>query len=198
MKLVIASDLHGSATATRILAQHIEEYAPDKVVLLGDVLYHGPRNDLPLDYNPKEVAAILNDMASNIIAVRGNCDAEVDQMVLEFPCMADYALLVDDMLTLYLTHGHLPGKTADDLPMLPAHAAFLSGHTHIKKLEVVAAHTSANSNPYPVVVLNPGSITIPKDASASFALYENGLFTLKSLAGDTLSTFQCNTEDEPL
>ena len=105
MKLVIASDLHGAAPAVRALAARIEAEAPDRVLLLGDLLYHGPRNDLPEGYAPREVAAVLNGMAARITAVRGNCDAEVDQMVLDFPCLADYALVEADGHLLYLTPG---------------------------------------------------------------------------------------------
>ena len=118
MKLVIASDLHGAAPAVRALAARIEAEAPDRVLLLGDLLYHGPRNDLPEGYAPREVAAVLNGMAARITAVRGNCDAEVDQMVLDFPCLADYALVEADGHLLYLTHGHVPRMTPDDPPAL--------------------------------------------------------------------------------
>ena len=107
MKLLIASDLHGAAPAVRALVARVEAEAPDRVVLLGDLLYHGPRNDLPEGYAPKEVIGMLNGLAASIVAVRGNCDAEVDQMVLDFPCMADYALVEADGHELYLTHGHL-------------------------------------------------------------------------------------------
>lgn len=171
MKLLIASDLHGSAAAVRTLAQHIEREAPDRIVLLGDVLYHGPRNDLPEGYAPREVADILNGLADRIVAVRGNCDAEVDQMMLQFPCMADYALIEADGRLLYCTHGHLPGKTPDDLPSLPAGSAFLSGHTHVKILEERDG----------ITLVNPGSTSIPKDGQASFAVYRNGAFELRPL-----------------
>lgn len=171
MKLLIASDLHGSAAAVRALAAHIDRESPDRILLLGDVLYHGPRNDLPEGYAPREVAAILNGLASRIIAVRGNCDAEVDQMMLEFPCLADYALIEADGRLLYCTHGHLPGKQPDDLPSLPAGSAFLSGHTHVKVLEERGG----------ITLLNPGSTSIPKDGQASFALYKGGEFELRAL-----------------
>ena len=105
MKFVIASDLHGAAPAVRKLIEHIEAESPDRVLLLGDLLYHGPRNDLPEGYAPKEVLAMLNAMASRVIAVRGNCDAEVDQMVLDFPCMADCAQVFADGHLLHLAHG---------------------------------------------------------------------------------------------
>ena len=110
MKLLIASDIHGSAHAARRLARRVEEEAPDRIVLLGDLLYHGPRNPLPRWYAPMEVADILNGWSDIIVAVRGNCDSEVDQMVLSFPCRADYALLEVDGRLMHLSHGHLPGE----------------------------------------------------------------------------------------
>ena len=109
MKLLIASDLHGAAPAVRALAARVEAEAPDRVLLLGDLLYHGPRNDLPEGYAPKEVVPILNGWAGRVTAVRGNCEAEVDQMVLDFPCMADCALVEADGHAFYLTHGHVAG-----------------------------------------------------------------------------------------
>ena len=123
MKLLIASDLHGAAPAVRALDARVEAESPDRIVLLGDLLYHGPRNDLPEGYAPKEALAVLNGWSTRVVAVRGNCDAEVDQMVLDFPCMADYALVEADGHMLYLTHGHLPGKTPDDPPALPPKSA---------------------------------------------------------------------------
>ena len=176
MKFVIASDIHGCAPAMNKLAGRIEEEAPNRVLLLGDLLYHGPRNDLPEGYNPKEVLAILNGMASRIMAVRGNCDAEVDQMVLDFPCMADYSIISADNHLLYLTHGHLAGKSIEEPPTLAAGSAFLSGHTHIKRLEMIDD----------VLYVNPGSISIPKDGVASYAVYKDGIFILKSMAGEVL------------
>ncbi len=196
MKLVIASDLHGSATATRELVDRIEEESPDRVALLGDLLYHGPRNNLPEGHAPREVARILNGFAGRIVAVRGNCDAEVDQMVLDFPCMADYALLADGPHTLFLTHGHVAGMTPNDLPDLPPASAFLYGHTHVKKLARVAVHAKGGGQPATgapagdrreMVLANPGSASLPKDGSASFAVYADGRFFLKTLAGETLS-----------
>lgn len=175
MKLVIASDIHGSAYWCERLMEEIDREAPDKVVLLGDILYHGPRNDLPRDYAPKRVLAMLNPLASRIVAVRGNCEAEVDQMVLDFPCMADYAVLMDGDRQLYLTHGHL--WNPDNLPPLPDGGAFLYGHTHVKQDEDVP-------NPHGGVVrcINPGSVSIPKDGSNSFIVYEDGAFDFRELS----------------
>lgn len=171
MKLIIASDLHGSAPAVELLMRRIEEHSPDRVLLLGDLLYHGPRNDLPCGYAPKKVLALLNSIANQAIAVRGNCDSEVDQMVLDFPCMADFALIEADGHLLYATHGHLCNKTPDNHPLLKKGDAFLSGHTHLKTLDFLED----------VLHVNPGSTSIPKDGSASFGVYDTGTFTLMSL-----------------
>ena len=190
MKLLIASDIHGSATWCRRLMDAVSRETPDRIVLLGDVLYHGPRNDLPEGYAPKEVAAMLNGVAESIVAVRGNCDAEVDQMVLDFPCMADYATLVDGDMTLFCTHGHV--WSPERMPLLPSGAAFLSGHTHVKVNEDVTMRVRdgvlvpargedvgvAGGDVRTIHLVNPGSASIPKDGSHSFALYENGEFEL--------------------
>ena len=164
MKLLIASDIHGSAFWCRKLLEAAEAESPDKLILLGDLLYHGPRNDLPQGYAPKEVIPMLSAWQEKILAVRGNCEAEVDQMVLPFPCMADYALLEADGITFYLTHGHL--WNPDRLPPLPAGTVFLSGHTHVK-LDVTKDG---------IRCLNPGSVSIPKDGSNSCMVYEDGTF----------------------
>ena len=164
MKLLIASDIHGSAYWCRKLMEQIEAEQPDKVLLLGDLLYHGPRNDLPKEYAPKEVIPMLSSLKEKILAVRGNCEAEVDQMVLPFPCMADYAVLEADGSTFYLTHGHL--HNPEKLPPLQPGSIFLSGHTHIK-LDIMMGD---------IRCLNPGSVSIPKDGSHSCLIYENGNF----------------------
>ena len=169
MKLVIASDIHGSAYWCGKLMEVIEQEDPDKILLLGDLLYHGPRNDLPRDYAPKQVIPMLSQLAGKILAVRGNCEAEVDQMVLPFPCMADYALVEADGQTLYLTHGHL--WNPDDLPPLGPGTVFLSGHTHVKLDEMRNG----------IRCLNPGSVSIPKDGSHSCLVCENGVFTFRIL-----------------
>ena len=169
MKLVIASDIHGSAYWCGKLMEVIKEEQPDKILLLGDLLYHGPRNDLPRDYAPKQVIPMLSGLADKILAVRGNCEAEVDQMVLPFPCMADYALVEAGGLTLYLTHGH--HWSPDNLPPLPKGSVFLSGHTHVKLDEVRSG----------VRCLNPGSVSIPKDGTHSCIIYDGGNFTFRIL-----------------
>ena len=174
MKILIASDIHGSAFWAERLMAAIDAERPDRIVLLGDLLYHGPRNDLPRDYAPKRVIPLLNDLAAqgNVVAVRGNCEAEVDQMVLSFPCMASYAELVDDAgRTLFCTHGHVHGagfhNSVDSLPPLPAGGALLFGHTHIKVSEPVPARPD-------VWAFNPGSVSIPKDGTHSYGVYESG------------------------
>ena len=164
MKLLIASDIHGSAYWCRKLMELIEAEQPQKIILLGDLLYHGPRNDLPKDYCPKEVIPMLSSFKDKILAVRGNCEAEVDQMVLPFPCMSDYAILEAEGQTFYLTHGHL--HTPEKLPPLETGSVFLSGHTHVKLDTVVNG----------IRCLNPGSVSIPKDGSHSCLIWENGNF----------------------
>ena len=163
MKLVIASDIHGSAYWCGRLCELIEQENPDRIVLLGDLLYHGPRNDLPRDYAPKQVIPMLSALKEKILAVRGNCEAEVDQMVLPFHCMADYALLDCGGISMYLTHGH--HANPDQLPALNG-GVFLSGHTHVKLDKIVGG----------VRCLNPGSVSIPKDGSHSCLIFEKGDF----------------------
>lgn len=162
MKLVIASDIHGSAYWCERLTEIIEKEEPDKIVLLGDLLYHGPRNDLPRDYAPKKVIPMLSKYKDKILAVRGNCEAEVDQMVLPFSCMAAYSVLLCDGATLFLTHGH--HENPDNLPPLEQGSIFLFGHTHVKMDEVRGG----------IRCVNPGSVSIPKDGTHSCMIWENG------------------------
>ncbi len=169
MKLVIASDIHGSAYWCRKLMEVVAQEQPDKLILLGDLLYHGPRNDLPRDYAPKQVIPMLCSYRDQILCVRGNCEAEVDQMVLDFPCMADYALLECDGKTMYLTHGH--HFSPEKLPPLGEGSIFLSGHTHVKIDQIHGG----------IRCLNPGSVSIPKDGSHSCLVYEDGEFTFRIL-----------------
>lgn len=162
MKFVIASDIHGSAFWCGKLVEWIEKEQPDRILLLGDLLYHGPRNDLPKGYAPKQVIPMLSKYQDRIVAVRGNCEAEVDQMVLPFPCMAEYTQLLVDGITFYLTHGH--HASPDQLPALAPGSVFLSGHTHVKMDEMRNG----------IRCINPGSVSIPKDGSHSFLVWENG------------------------
>ena len=163
MKFVIASDIHGSAFWCGKLVEWIEKEQPDRILLLGDLLYHGPRNDLPKGYAPKQVIPMLSKYQDRIVAVRGNCEAEVDQMVLPFPCMAEYTQLLVDGITFYLTHGH--HASPDQLPALAPGSVFLSGHTHVKMDEMRNG----------IRCINPGSVSIPKDGSHSFLVWENGV-----------------------
>ena len=174
MKLLIASDIHGAAGYCRQLLDAWDRAGSDRLLLVGDVLYHGPRNDLPRDYAPKRVIPLLNALADRIIAVRGNCDAEVDQMVLDFPVMADYATLFDETgRELFLTHGHIFGagmhNSVDHAPALPEGSALVYGHTHIKVNEASEAHPG-------LWLFNPGSVSIPKDGTHSYGIYEGGAF----------------------
>ena len=169
MKLVIASDIHGSAYWCGKLLEVIEEVKPEKILLLGDLLYHGPRNDLPRDYAPKQVIPMLSKYSDRILCVRGNCEAEVDQMVLPFSCMADCAVVCADGLTMHLTHGH--HHNPDNLPPLAEGSIFLSGHTHVK--------IDAVKNG--IRCLNPGSVSIPKDGTNSCIIFENGEFKFRIL-----------------
>lgn len=165
MKLLIASDLHGSAHWSRRLVERIGEERPQRVLLLGDLLYHGPRNDLPRDYAPKEVIPLLNALKSRLLCVRGNCDTEVDQMVLDFPIMADYAALLLGDTTLYATHGHHAGEQ-NPPPHCPGDI-LLCGHTHIP----------AWNRHEDFLYLNPGSVSIPKNGSPhSCMTWEKGVF----------------------
>ena len=164
MKLVIASDIHGSAFWCRKLMDVISKERPTKVILLGDILYHGPRNDLPKEYAPKKVIQMLSDIQDKIICVRGNCDAEVDQMVLPFSCMNEYVQLYLDGKVFFCTHGH--HNNPDALPALSAGDVFLYGHTHIKQNELRNG----------VLCVNPGSVSIPKDGTNSCIIYEDGMF----------------------
>ena len=137
MRYLIASDIHGALPAAEMLVARFREEGADRLLLLGDLLYHGPRNPLPEGYAPAQVAKLLNGLADRITAVRGNCDSEVDQMVLNFPCLGDYALVVDERTTLLLTHGHLDLAAA--VAGLPAGSFVLSGHTHVKGIGPEAA-----------------------------------------------------------
>ena len=182
MKLLIASDLHGGADACQKLCDIFAHSGADQLVLLGDVLYHGPRNDLPEGYAPKEVIALLTPYADRLFCVRGNCDTEVDQMVLPFPILAETALLFVDGVTWFAAHGHRTGAnpSAGDLPKLPAGSIVLSGHTHIPTLD---------KTPEGVLLVNPGSTSIPKGGfPPSYALYEDGSFAVVSLDGEEIFT----------
>ncbi len=178
MKLMFASDIHGSALWCEKMLSVYEREKPEKLCLLGDILYHGPRNDLPEGFAPKEVIKLLNPLKNKIICVRGNCDTEVDQMVLDFPVLADYALVYADGRELFLTHGH--HFNPQNLPPLPEGAVLLNGHTHIPKTDFTNG----------IHCLNCGSVALPKENSPhSCLLYENGVFTWQNLIGGTFAEY---------
>jgi putative phosphoesterase len=173
MKLVIASDIHGSSYYCKKLVSIVENEKPDRLVLLGDILYHGPRNDLPRDYAPKEVISMLNPLKDIIICVRGNCDTEVDQMVLNFDVLSDSAVIYDGETEMFLTHGHK--YSPENPPKLKNGAILLGGHTHI------ACDVFYDDFRY----INPGSVSIPKGETVRSCLkYENGKFAFISLEDD--------------
>lgn len=173
MKYMFASDVHGSCILRRKMLVYIKKKKQSALVLLGDLLYHGPRNDLPKEYAPKEVIAMLNDMKNEIYAVRGNCEAEVDQMVLSFPVMADYCILAIDGLTFYATHGHVYNEK--NLPPFKEGDILIHGHTHVLKAEQREGY----------ILLNPGSVSIPKEGNPpTYAVLEDKVFTIKDFDGN--------------
>ena len=172
MKLLIASDIHGSSYYCRKLLEAWEKEEAERMLLLGDILYHGPRNDLPKEYAPREVISMLNAEKDRIYSVRGNCEAEVDQMVLEFPVLADYCLLPVGDQMIYATHGHIYNE--NHLPPMQDGDILLHGHTHIPSARIAGSHW----------ILNPGSVSIPKGSSKpGYATLEGGIFTLKDIEG---------------
>lgn len=175
MKCLILSDIHGSPVQLEKVLDRFEKEGFDYLVLLGDILYHGPRNPVTAGYDPQKVVSLLNNYKDQIIACRGNCDAEVDQMLLHFPCMSDYSLLVDGNLSFFATHGHL--YTANNFPKGPQKNVFLSGHTHLWLLEEKDG----------TVICNPGSITLPKEnRPATYAVYESNTLSVIDCEGNTL------------
>ena len=177
MKMLFASDIHGSAFFCRQLLDIYRKSGAARLVLLGDILYHGPRNDLPREYAPREVISMLNPLKDQIYAVRGNCDTEVDQMVLQFPILSDYALLSIEGKTLYATHGHVFNQ--DSLPPMQDGDILIHGHTHLLKAEKMETDFGT------VAILNPGSVSIPKGGNPNtYAILENGIFTIKTLDGE--------------
>lgn len=179
MKWIIASDIHGSKYYCEKLIERFNEEKADKILLLGDILYHGPRNDLPGGHDPKGVIEILNGYKDKILCVRGNCDAEVDQMVLEFPIMADYLLITEGDKTIFATHGHIYNET--NLPPMGMGDIILNGHTHISKC---VEHDS-------FVYMNPGSVSIPKGGTPNgYMTMEDGLFVWKNLDGEEFNRYE--------
>ena len=175
MKWFIASDIHGSAYFCEKLLKSYKKENADRILLLGDILYHGPRNDLPREYNPKAVIEMLNSIKNDIICVRGNCDTEVDQMVLDFPLLADYAVITYNKTQIYATHGHIFNQ--DNLPPLKHGDILLHGHTHIPACNLHENYT----------YINPGSVSIPKDNSHhGYIIFQNGVFYWKDLDGNEI------------
>ena len=179
MKYFIASDIHGSAYYCKKMLEAYDREQAEKMVLLGDILYHGPRNDLPRAYAPKEVISLLNDRREEILAVRGNCDAEVDQMVLQFPIMADYAVIqLEKGPQIYLSHGHVYHEK--DLPPIKRGDVFLHGHTHVLRAEQKDG----------IIFLNPGSVSIPKEGNPpTYAILEKGIFTIKTFEDEIIKQY---------
>lgn len=179
MKYMIASDIHGSAYYCRKMLQALEEEGADRLILLGDLLYHGPRNDLPLEYAPKQVIPMLNGIKEKLLAVRGNCDTEVDQMVLEFPIMADYAVLEHQGKLIYCTHGHVYNEK--NQPPLKQGDVILHGHTHVLQAKEVGG----------IKILNPGSTSIPKEGNPpTYAILQDGIFTIKTFEKEIIKEYQ--------
>lgn len=182
MKIMFASDIHGSLFYLKELMKRYEAEKPEKLILLGDLLYHGPRNDLPKEYEPKKVIEILNGIKEELLCVRGNCEAEVDQMVLDFPVLAEYMIMYLDGKMLFITHGHKFNK--NNLPPLKKGDILVHGHTHIQAMEKID-----NDCFY----INPGSVSIPKNNNKnSYMTYENGTFTIKDLEGNEIMSCPLN------
>ena len=177
MKLMIASDIHGCAPACKALLEVFEASGAQRLILLGDVLYHGPRNDLPEGYDPKAVISMLSEVSDKLLCVRGNCDTEVDQMVLTFPILADYAVLpLGNGALCYLTHGHRYNEEAP--PPMMAKDILFHGHTHI------AGKTRCADGQ---ICLNPGSVSMPKgDTPPAYMILTDTAAEIKHLADGTL------------
>lgn len=177
MKFFICSDIHGSAFFCEKVLDAFKKSGAQKLIILGDILYHGPRNDLPLEYNPKAVIEMLNPLKDKILCVRGNCDTEVDQMVLKFPVLADYGFIQFGEKSIYLTHGH----HIDEIPFSD-NDIVLAGHTHIPKAEQQGNY----------FYINPGSVSIPKENSPhSYIILENNVFSFYNLeTNEIYKTFE--------
>ena len=178
--LLICSDIHGDAISAAKIIDAFERHKAERLVILGDILYHGPRNDLPEGYAPKKVIEILNPYSEKILAVRGNCEAEVDQMVLSFPVLADYAFIERDGLRFFATHGHVYNKNS--LPPIVSGDVLLHGHTHVPVAEEFGDG---------LYYINPGSTSIPKESSPkSYIYYEDRTFRFMTLDGEEYKTIK--------
>lgn len=179
MKLVFISDIHGSLKYCKNAIEIFEKEKGTNLIILGDILYHGPRNPLPEEYNPQGVADILNTLNEKIIAVRGNCDSEVDQMVLKFPCMSDYSMLFWEGKRIFLTHGHIFNE--NNLPNLSSGDIIIHGHTHIL----------GNSFSSDIQIINPGSISYPKGGNPhTYGVLEKNIFKIKDLDGNIIKSIE--------
>lgn len=177
MKWMIASDIHGSAFFAKQLLDRFRDSGCERLLLLGDILYHGPRNDLPRDYNPKAVAAMLNEYKNRIISVRGNCDAEIDALLLQFPSNGDYALLPTGTHVIFATHGHIYNKA--NVPALSPGDILLQGHTHVPECTCLGG----------VTLVNPGSVSIPKEGSPnSYMVLSDDELTWFDITGNPYKT----------
>ena len=185
MKWMIASDLHGSAQYTEALLDAYAREGADRLILLGDLLNHGPRNGLPDGYDPIAAAAMLNERKDEILCVRGNCDSEVDQMVLEFPILAEYALLSVGERLLFLTHGHR--FHTQNPPPLKAGDCLIHGHTHLCVCEP--------QNGY--LYCNPGSVTFPKDGHRGYLLLDGASLHFKTLDGTAVHAVSLDANEAP-
>ena len=175
MKWMIASDIHGSEYYCKKMLEAYDRENAGRLLLLGDILYHGPRNDLPKEYAPKAVISLLNARKNEILCVRGNCDTEVDQMVLEFPVLADYCIVCDGNTTMYATHGHCYNEK--NLPPIQKGDILMNGHTHVPKCTEHEEY----------VYMNPGSVSIPKEESHhGYMILENDEFIWKDLDGNEI------------
>lgn len=178
MKLLIASDIHGSLKYCNRLVEQYKKEECDKLILLGDILYHGPRNDLPEEYNPKGVIALLNDISDEVFSVRGNCEAEVDNMVLDFDVLAEYAILYIKNRLVFLTHGHK--FNLENMPKLKTGDILFNGHTHVSKIEEIGG----------ILYVNPGSVSIPKeDTPRGYMILTENEIVHKDLNGNILKQY---------
>lgn len=179
MKLMFISDIHGCSLNLEKIKEIYYKDKFDKLIILGDLLYHGPRNDLTDDYNPKKVIDILNSMKEEIICVRGNCDSEVDQMMLEFPITADYSTILVDEKILFITHGHIYNK--EQLPKIKSGYILIHGHTHVQTIEAQEEY----------IYINPGSISLPKQGNTyTFMTYEEREFKILDFDGNIINSLR--------
>lgn len=179
MILMIASDIHGSSFYCKKMIEAFEKEKADRLLLLGDILYHGPRNDLPKDYSPKDVADMLNKIKEKIFCVRGNCEAEVDQMMLKFSVMSDYAVIADEKSIIYATHGHIYNE--QNIPPIQKGDILMCGHTHVPACREYKDYT----------YMNPGSVSIPKEESwHGYIIDCNGQFKWKDFEGNVVKEYK--------